>query len=233
MGRYPFQSPSEYFQLLGLNLKVKALSCLESIKVISKYYSNPAFFKIDLYLLSTYLFNSPFGLSKEFLLQKRELDIYTFGETSLTTMDLISKKCHISVRDVVYELGCGRGRTCFWLNHFIGCRVVGIDYVPAFIQRANQTKAKFNVEEVEFRLEDFIDSDFKEATFIYLYGTCYSASFLRRFIKKIEALPQKVKIITVSYPLTTYQSSPSFEVIKHFTAPFTWGTAEVYFQQKI
>ncbi len=43
-------------------------------------------------------------------------------------MDVIARECGIQKEDVVFELGCGRGRTCFWLNTFIGCKVVGIGF---------------------------------------------------------------------------------------------------------
>ncbi len=67
------------------------------------------------------------------------------AETPLTSLEVIARECQLSVRDVVFELGCGRGRTCFWLNQFIGCAVIGIDYVPAFIEKALKVKRRFHI----------------------------------------------------------------------------------------
>jgi SAM-dependent methyltransferase len=222
----------EYLELIAVNLKVKFVNLVDYLKVVVNYYSNPFFLKIDSYLMLSYLFNNPFGVSKQFLLNKGAKDIYTYGETPLATLDYIAQECCLSTKDTVFELGCGRGRTCFWLNQFIGCSVIGIDYVPQFIERANRVKAKFNVKGVEFRLEDLLKSDLTSATVIYLYGTCFSASFIQVLIKRFASLPPGTKIITVSYALAHYAPDSGFEVLKRFSAPFTWGAADVYLQVK-
>lgn len=221
----------EYAQLVGVNLKTKLTNAIEYGRVIANYYSDPAFLKIDLSLLLSYLFNNPFRISKRFLMGKGEKDVYTYGETPLTALDFIANQCHLSMGDTVFELGCGRGRTCFWLNHFIGCQVVGVDYVPAFIERANRVKAKFHVQGVDFRLENFLETDLSGATVIYLYGTCYPAPFIKQLIKRLESLPRGTKVITVSYALADFQPT-SFEVSKCFSVSFTWGVADVYWQVK-
>lgn len=222
----------EYFELYLLQVKVKFSNFVDYLRVIANYYSDPAFLKLDSYLVFSYLFNNPFSISKRFLMLRGEKDVYTYGETPLTTLEHIAKECRISVKDVVYELGCGRGRTCFWLNRFVGCSVVGVDYVPEFIKRATAVKQKFDVKGVQFRLEDIQQTDLTGATVLYLYGTCYSTPFIEKLIKKIAALPRGTKIITVSYSLSEYTKDPIFEVIKRFPARFTWGTADVYLQIK-
>ena len=75
-------------------------------------------------------------MNKEFLLERGEKNVDTFGETPLTTMDVISQECGIKSSDIFYELGSGRARTCFWLHAFIGCRVYGVEYLPAFVKIA-------------------------------------------------------------------------------------------------
>lgn len=222
----------EYVDLLILNLKIKCTDFAEYVRVVFNYYSNPKFLKIDGYLIFSYLFNNPFGISKQFLLNKGEKDPYTYGETPLTTLEHISQECRLSSRDTVFELGCGRGRTCFWLNQFVGCKVVGIDYVPEFIERANQVKQKFQLDQVEFRLEDLLQTDLTGATVVYLYGTCFSTPFIQTLISHFDQLPSGTKIITVSYPLSQYAPQANFELLKRFPAIFTWGAGDVYLQVK-
>jgi SAM-dependent methyltransferase len=232
MTRAIFSKLKEYFVLLWVNLKVKMIHLIEFSCVVVKYYPNFKFFKIDTSLLLSYLFTNPFYLSKRFLFQKGEKDVYTYGETPLTTLELISHICELSNQDVVFELGCGRGRTCFWLNQFIGCSVVGIDYVPAFIERAQKIKNHFHLQKVSFRLEDLFQTDLTDATTIYIYGTCFSATDIDRLIDHFMHLPKGTKIITVSYALTEYRFDAPFQVLKQFEAPFTWGKANVYLQVK-
>jgi SAM-dependent methyltransferase len=221
---------SEFFQLFWLNFKVGIHNMIEFFKVIYRYYPHLSFLKIDTSLLFSYLFHHPFRVSKQFLRSRGELDIYTYGETPLTTLEEIAKTCQISSQDTLFELGCGRGRSCFWLNQFIGCRVVGVDYVPMFIQRANRIKERFHLQEVEFRLEDLFTTDLTGATVIYLYGTCLEDHLIKQLINRFRHLPAGTKIITVSYSLLDYAPTAPFHLVKTFSATFTWGVTDVYLQ---
>jgi SAM-dependent methyltransferase len=220
----------EWMELLWINFVVLMRNLIEFFKVALRYYSNSNFLKTDLALRLMYLFHNPFSISKRFLMDRGEKDVYAYGETPLTTLERIARECHLSSKDVVYELGAGRGRTCFWLRAFIGCRVVGVEYIPEFVERANRIKTKLGLKGVEFCLQDMIDTDFRGATVIYLYGTCLEDNFIRKLAAKLARLPAGTKIITVSYPLTDYAERPLFEVMKRFPAAFTWGEADVYLQ---
>jgi hypothetical protein len=222
----------EYLSLFWLNLVVKKREFLEYLKVIFRYYPNTSFAKRDLILLGKYFFKSPYSYSKEFLISQGEEEIYAYGETPLTTLETIAKLSHLSKEDTVFELGSGRGRSCFWLSSFIGCKVIGIDFVPAFIKKALEVKEKFHLSKLDFRQEDLLQSNFSEATVIYLYGTCYDTPFLKRLVKKFAILPKGTKIITVSYPLTDYAKKGEYQVIQKTSLPFTWGMGEVYFHIK-
>lgn len=220
----------EYTKLLWLNLKVECDHLLQFVKILYYYYPNWKFAKTDFFLITSYLFNNPYMLSKEFLKKRGEKEVYLYGETPLTTMDLIAKECRIKEIDHVFDLGCGRGRNCFWLNSFIKCHVTGIDQVSQFIEKANVVKKRFNLDSIEFRNEDIIHADFTNATVLYLYGTCLEDKTIFSLIKKFQSLPSGTKIITVSYPLSDYTETEDFEIMKRFSAPFTWGEGNVYLQ---
>ncbi len=220
----------EFFVLLGINLVVFFRNLIEFIKVAFRYYGCIPFLKADIALRLMYLFHNPYSISKRFLIKKGEKDIYAYGETPLTTLELISRECGIGPTDCVYELGAGRGRGCFWLRSFIGCSVVGIEFVPEFVERAQRIAKKLGLQRIEFRLADFLQCDLQGASVCYLYGTCLEDQAIDVLIEKFAKLPPGTKIITVSYPLSDYTEKPSFEIMKHFTAPFTWGKADVYMQ---
>ncbi len=225
-----FTTLFDTFVLIWINLKVKWINLLEYIHIVIHYYSNFRFAKIDTVLLLFYLFSNPFRISKKFSVYQGEEEIYTYGETPLTTLDQIAKLCDITSKDVVYELGCGRGRTCFWLNQWIGCSVVGIDYVPLFIDKANKIKKFFGLQNLHFRLEDLFQADLQGSTVIYLYGTCFSNEQIHTLIQRFSTLPAGTKIITVSYALNDFAINAPFKKVKQFTALFTWGAAEVTLQ---
>ena len=224
------RSLREFFELLWINLVVQIRNLFEFFKVALHYYSNTTFLKTDLSLRLMYLFHNPFSISKRFLMGRGENDVYAYGETPLTTLEMIANECRLSSKDVVYELGSGRGRACFWLHSFVGCKVVGIEYVPEFVERAIRIKNKLGIKNVEFRLGDILEADFRGATVIYLYGTCLEDDYIKKLADKFAKLPAGTKIITVSYPLTDYSNKPVFEVMKRFSAPYTWGEADVYLQ---
>lgn len=219
----------EYGELYWTKLKVALFNGKDFIKNFFHYYSRSLVFtKIDLYLLCSYFFYNPFGISKQFYLDKEGKELFVYGETPLSTMDKIATACGISKKDTVFELGAGRGRVCFWLNQWIGCKVVGVEYIPEFIKRANLIKKKFNLCDIEFRLQDFSEMDFRGATVVYLYGTCLDDKQINMLIKKLKEVSVGTKIITVSYPLSDY--SNDFTIMRKFTGTFTWGEADIYFQ---
>ncbi len=165
-----------------------------------------------------YRFANPFRICRAY----SEENIY--GETPLPAFAQIAKLCDLKSDDILLELGCGRGRGALFLNQLIGCRVMGIDCVPFFIHTAQNIAA--SLQNVSFRCEDMLKTDFSQATAIYLYGTCLSDETILSLIERFKALPSSVKIITVSYALIDY--SPEFYTSKQFSVMFPWGEGDVY-----
>lgn len=217
--------------LFFLNLKTTFFRLYECLRVGWRYYHKISFMISDILLASHYILKNPHQVSKAFMKKRGEREIYVYGETPLTTLDLIMRNCSVLSKDVVFELGCGSGRTIFWLRHFIRCKAIGIDYQPTFIKRANRIKEWLHLDKTHFLLEDFLNADLRKATVIYLYGTCLNEATIKHLVAKFEQLRPETKIITVSYPLTEY--SNRFRIVKKFPARFPWGKAEVFFNQQL
>jgi len=232
MSKINFEKVKETINLAWLNLVVMKRDLVEFCKVATKYYSNVEFAKVDFWLIATYLFDNPFAISKQFHQKRGDEDIYVYGETPLTTMDLIAKKTGIQRSDVVYELGSGRGRNCFWLSFFVGCRVVGIEFIHEFIERTERVQQRFHVPNVVFIQEDMLEAEYEEASVVYLYGSHLDDEFIKKLCRKLSALKSGAKVITVSYSLTDYAPEGMFEVMSCFPAQFTWGEGNVYLQIK-
>ncbi|MEI8365573.1 MAG: class I SAM-dependent methyltransferase [Parachlamydiaceae bacterium] len=223
-------SIKEFFVLLWINFVVMIRNIVEFFKIAFRYYGTLSFLKADVALRLMYLFHNPYKISKRFLMNRGAQDVYAYGETPLTSLELIVRQCTIRPSDCVFELGAGRGRTCFWLHSFIGCSVVGIEQVPEFIERANRIARRLKMQNIEFRHADMLETDYSGATVCYLYGTCLDEKEIRKLAKRFAKLPPGTKIITVSYPITDYTDNSCFEVMKRFVVPYTWGTADVYLQ---
>jgi SAM-dependent methyltransferase len=184
----------------------------------------PSFMPYEKALKKAYRFANPFQICKNHLIKQGEDIVDAYGETPLASLAVIAKECALSQDDFLIELGCGRGRGCFFLSHLLGCRVHGIDWVPFFVDTANKLASQLSV---TFQCSDMQTADFTGATAIYLYGTCLPDAMIHALIK---TLPSLTKIITVSYPLSDY--SPSFQTLKQFSVAFPWGEAEVFLNLK-
>lgn len=218
-----------YLRDLWTFFQVKAFLYREGREVHRRF---PAFAPYERALRKAYRFSNPFTISKSFLKKRGEADVHAYGETPLPVFALIAKECNLGPKDLLVELGCGRGRGALFLSHLTGCSVEGIDWVPKFIRKANAVleSAKPRLP-VRFRQENIEEADLGEATFVYLYGTCLSDEAIWALIGRFKKLSPTAKIITVSYPLCDY--SCRFRTVKQFTVTFPWGEAEVYLNARI
>jgi len=206
-------------------LKTQCFFFVDYLKTVWNYYRNRTFAKVDFLLRCRYFFQNPFRISRQFLEKRGESDIYAYGETPLITLDHICKECGMTKDDVVFELGCGRGITCFWLNLWLGCEVVGIEYIPKFVENAQTVVQTHHLKGIRFRLEDMLETDLTGATIIYLYGTCLDDESIQKLVEKFSQLPKGTKIITTSYSL------PAFEITHRFKGRFAWGQSAIYCHQ--
>lgn len=223
----------KFLTILFLNFKTTFFRLFDWVRVVFLYYTlKPRFIWIDLLFVCHYFLKNPHAVSRDFLRQKGEKNIYAYGETPLTTLDKIVRECRILSKDLFYELGCGSGRSCFWLQTFVRCQIVGVDYLPAFIEKANRIKRCSGMLKMDFILEDMLSLDLKPATAIYLYGTCLEDTVIEKLICQFKHLRPYTKVITVSYPLTDYCNG-IFKVTKQFSGRFPWGEADIYLNERL
>lgn len=220
-------------ELLAIWLVVKIHNLFDFIYTVFFFYRKPQFAAADLWLLVHYILKSPFRISRKFLQKQGDEDIYRYGETPLKTFAKIAKCARITPHDIVFEVGSGRGRTCFWLRCFLGASTVGIEFIPDFVKIAGKVQKNLKIDRLEFRNENFIYTDFSNATVIYFYGTGFETGIIEKFITKLEQCKPGTRIITVSYPLTDYASKKKFHIMKSFPTRFTWGEADVYIHLKL
>lgn len=222
---------NEFLKDLKTALWVRWYNFKDFLRTAYHYYKDLPFAKIDMGILFSFFFKSPYRLSREYAEQLKIPALEVYGETPLPTMEKIAKEAEISANDVVYELGSGRGRCSFWLVSFIHCRVVGVEIIAPFVHVANEIKKRYREEKTSFILANMFEVDLTPATVIYLYGTLLSDEEIKAIAKKFSKLHKGTKIITISYPLQEYYSVPCFELIKCFEVEFPWGTTTAYVQK--
>ena len=197
---------------------------------LNKFYKNKDFKAADLELSRRYWGRSAFGISRNFLKQQGESDIHSYGETPLRTLAEMTERCGLGATDCIFELGCGRGRGCLWWRAMLGCRVVGVEIVPEFVNTAIEVIEKLEWEQIEFRKEDFRETDLAEATFVYLTGTCFDDEALRELGERFRSLPPRSRVLSVSSPI---ELENVLEVVDAFPVKFHWGSTEAYLQMRI
>ena len=176
---------------------------------------------------------TPWRLSRDFYAGRAVSDIHCFGETPLLTLARIQQRASIGADDEVLEVGAATGRNCFWLATVTGCRVVGLEHIPEFVNRANSIASQTgNQQRIRFICGDMGKSLPGEPDIIYLYGSNLDDDLITRFARRCCEKGTGVKVITVSYPLTDYLPG-MYELVDHFPAAFTWGVTTVYVQKVI
>lgn len=206
----------------------------ELARTVARYYPNRQFRRADLRCLWAYLMRNPDAICQRYLRNFPDDEVQKiYGETFFTTLDDIAQALQLSEKDVVYDLGCGRGRGVFWLRAVRGCRAVGVEINPAFVIEARRIQKKAGIDDVEFILGNLMDLDYAEATAIYLYGTAFSDEAIARVIDCFRALKPGTRVVTVSYALTAYTDEPLFELEQQFKGRFLWGHANLFVQRKL
>ena len=215
-----------FFSTLYFAYRSRLFATKEFFRVAWRYWRDKEYARIDISLLRSYFWKSPYRIA-------RERSGVPYGETPLSTLGSIAKECEITVRDSVLELGAGRGRGLFWLAHFIGCPVRGVEIIPEFVSRARAIQEKFKIPHVTISCADMLEADFAGSNYIYLFGSNLEDDDLVHLTEKMETLAAGTKIITISFPLSEYGKKEKFHLIKSFEVEFPWGKSDCFLQEII
>jgi len=100
----------------------------------------------------------------------RDPDV-VFVPTPPEVVTQMLKLADVHQGDIVYDLGCGDGRTVITaVKDFGAIRGVGIDINPERIKESRENAKNSGVtDKVTFRNEDLFEANIKEATVVFLY----------------------------------------------------------------
>ncbi len=221
----------EILRLVALRFLMVGGGLAEFSIDVTRYYFRNGFGLVDLRLRFRYLFLNPFRMSRRWHEENGSGHVPAYGETPFSTLGAIIDRCRLTSRDTLFEVGCGRGRTTFFISQVLGARVVGIDLVPRFIEIAEEVRRSHSLDNVEFRLGDYREADYSGATAVYFYATSSEPVDVEAFLSRLRAtLEPGTKVITVSRMLSEFKGGSPFLLVESFPALYPWGTAEVYLQ---
>ncbi|MBV6623664.1 MAG: class I SAM-dependent methyltransferase [Rivularia sp. (in: Bacteria)] len=85
-------------------------------------------------------------------------------------VEAILELAQINSKDIFYDLGSGDGRILITAAEKYGTRGIGIDIDPVRIKQARQKALKSSVgKKIEFYQQNLFDSNFADATVIFIY----------------------------------------------------------------
>lgn len=216
-------------ELLSLPLiavKTAGFQRQEEKKVRQEFYKNPIFASLDQKLQKAYRWSNPYRLSRAFL-EKRSsaTEVHTYGETPLSALYPILLSCGLSEKDTFMDLGCGRGRVALFASTFFGCKTIGVDFVPAFIEKAKQLHSSCT-----FLLEDMENILLNEVSVLYFNALCLEEETFSLMLEKLKTLPSHATVLTVSFPLSDYSSA--FTTTAVYPAVFPFGATLFYVNKR-
>lgn len=93
-----------------------------------------------------------------------------FSPTPFDVVDKMIELAQISSDDVVYDLGSGDGRILIAAAKERGCRAVGLEIDPQFVQQSRlEAKRKGVAARVEIREKDLFQADLSQADVVFVY----------------------------------------------------------------
>jgi hypothetical protein len=136
------------------------------------------------------------------------VDLAPFVPTPMVVVEKMLELGGIDKDDVLFDLGCGDGRIVITAAKKFGTRGVGIDIDPQRIEESLRAAKEAGVDAVvEFRLQDVMKADIREATAVTLYLLPESNALLR--------------------PLLEAQLKPGTPVVSHNYSIPGWEEKEV------
>ena len=101
-------------ELLVLAFRQWRYQWSQSFRELKSYGRNPRFVFPWLWLKLSYLLDSPYAVSRRYQRRIKADNIYVYGETPLTSLELIAERSGVTADDHVFELGAGSGFTSIW-----------------------------------------------------------------------------------------------------------------------
>lgn len=198
---------------------------LFELDALLRYRHLTLFSKVDWYLKKHDLISNAYAECRRYFGKEEAEGIY--GETPLQTIEALLEGIGITKEDTFVDLGCGRGRLCFFVHSRFGCAVKGIDLVPRYIA----TAGKYASQGIEFVVDDYknhISSmgqqiSTAKRTIFYWYSITSSES---RYYRLVDQFQKGALVITISEPIK------GWELLSTQSALFSWGETHAYIQRK-
>ena len=199
------------------------------VRSIPYYLQDKRIFRTDLDLFLYYFFRYPFHLFQyDCHKTGKSPSELTYGETPYFTLEKVLDRLSIDKNDVFVDLGCGKGKTVFFVSSKYGIKSAGIDIMPTYIDIANTLKQRWGYQDIKFIEKDLLLSKVPKASIVMMSLTCFDEKTRLKISNHTETFSLGTKVISISYPLDSEQ----YKAIDCIEGHFSWGKSTVYIQEK-
>jgi SAM-dependent methyltransferase len=154
-------------------------------------------------------------------------DLAPFVPTPMVVVEKMLELGEVDKNDVLFDLGCGDGRIVITAAKKFGTRGVGIDLDPQRIEESLRAAKEAGVEGlVEFRLQDVMKAEIREATVVTLYLLPESNAILRPLLE--EQLAPGTPVVSHNYSIPGWQEKE----VSYVTLPDGTGQDHTIFVYK-
>lgn len=160
---------------------------------------------------------------------------FVYGEIDFDSFSEILDIVKPDGETIFYDLGSGTGKPCIAISLLYKIKkAVGIELLPDLCETAQKVYEKLKkiypeVNEIEFRCENFLESDFSDGNLIFIQATCCSEKTMTALEEKFEKLKMGTKIIIITKQLKSKKLNLIFEQ----SMKMGWGTGTVRIYEKI
>ncbi|MFC1771076.1 methyltransferase domain-containing protein [Candidatus Margulisiibacteriota bacterium] len=157
-------------------------------------------------------------------------DELIYGEVPSYALRKILANIPINKNNVFIDLGCGKGKTVFFVNQAYGLRSIGVDVVPTYIRAAQVIRDKMQLENITFLKDNILNTDLSKGNIFLLSWTCFTQKTRDLITHKLEKeIPKDAYVITTTHAI----QSACFKELKSIYAPFSWGKGYAYISKKM
>jgi hypothetical protein len=112
----------------------------------------------------------------------------------------ISSLAEIGQNDTFYDLGCGNGRTVFYINKKHGIKSIGVELAFPFYLVCIIRNFFYNNKNAKFKYNSLFKENLSDATVVYIFGL--KDSMKEKLKNKLtNELKKGARVITYSFPI--------------------------------
>lgn len=163
---------------------------------------------------------------------------YVYGEISFEPFIALLSLCHPDCSTVFYDLGSGTGKAVLAsMMVFDVQKSCGIELFSSLCDcaknqqlRLGQIPAyKAKAERIEFRQENILDAQFRDATLVFINATAFFGQLWQAISKQVEQIKPGSLVISTSKAL----NSTAFITLAVKEVAMSWGLVRAFIQQRV